>query len=111
MRFISIVLIALLALVRCTFAASAIDMDRMGEADRIINEAIEHKNIPGGVLLVERGEKNIYFKAYGNRAVQPEVVGLDDRSCQPSIHAALLPLMEVEGFAEGLYQMNERMLQ
>ncbi|HEV8291871.1 MAG TPA: serine hydrolase domain-containing protein, partial [Tepidisphaeraceae bacterium] len=47
-----------------------IDATRMEEADRIIEEAIARKGIPGGVLLVERGGKTVYLKAYGNRSVQ-----------------------------------------
>jgi len=47
---------------------------RMEDADRIVEAAIARKGIPGAVLLVERGGKTVYLKAYGNRSVQPEVV-------------------------------------
>ena len=47
---------------------------RMEDADRTIEAAIARKGIPGAVLLVERGGKTVYLKAYGNRSVQPEVV-------------------------------------
>src|SRR5437867_4105520 len=52
---------------------AAIDLGRMLDADRIIEQAIARKGIPGGVLLVERGGKTVYLKAYGNRSVQPGV--------------------------------------
>src|SRR3954470_4622720 len=40
-------------------------------ADKLIEAAIERKEIPGAVLLVGRKSGVIYEKAYGNRAVQP----------------------------------------
>src|SRR6267142_6913693 len=49
------------------------DATRMEDADRIIEQAIARKGIPGGVLLVDRGGKTVYFKAYGNRSVQPAI--------------------------------------
>src|SRR5215510_407147 len=57
-------------------AAAAIDSARMAEADGIIEAAIARKGIPGAVLMVERGSKTVYLKAYGNRAVQPEVAAM-----------------------------------
>src|SRR5436853_7441543 len=54
-------------------ASAATQLPRMEEADRIIDAAIARKGIPGAVLLVERGGKTVYLKAYGNRSVQPEV--------------------------------------
>src|SRR6266550_605377 len=54
-------------------ASGPIDAARMEEADRIVEQAIARKGIPGGVLLVERGGRTVYLKAYGNRSVQPSV--------------------------------------
>src|SRR6266566_256927 len=54
----------------------AIDAVRLEEADRIVEAAIARKGIPGGVLLVERGGKTVYLKAYGNRSVQPAVAAM-----------------------------------
>jgi CubicO group peptidase (beta-lactamase class C family) len=42
-------------------------------ADKLIEAAIERKEIPGAVLLVGRKAGVVYEKAYGNRAVQPSV--------------------------------------
>src|SRR6266568_6479074 len=49
------------------------DLPRMEAVDRVIEQGISRGNIPGGVLLVERGGKTVYLKAYGNRSVQPVV--------------------------------------
>src|SRR5258705_5777955 len=72
MRLISCLLLAILGGGCANHSAkTAIDARRMSDVDRVINEAIERKNIPGAVLLVEQGGQNVYFKSYGNRAVQP----------------------------------------
>jgi uncharacterized protein YbbC (DUF1343 family) len=42
-------------------------------ADEAINDAVAKKNCPGAVLLVGRKSGIVYEKAYGNRAVQPQV--------------------------------------
>src|SRR5437660_12147890 len=57
-------------------APAAVDAARMEDADRIIEAAIARKGIPGAVLLVERGGKTVYLKAYGNRSVQPAVAAM-----------------------------------
>src|SRR5882672_2853408 len=57
-------------------APATVDSTRMEEADRAIEEAIARRGIPGGVLLVERGGKTVYLKAYGNRSVQPAVAAM-----------------------------------
>ena len=53
--------------------ATASEALRMEATDRVIEQGISRGNIPGAVLLVERGGKTVYFKAYGNRSVQPAV--------------------------------------
>src|SRR5947208_6405258 len=52
--------------------AKLLDPIRMEMADQIIGDAIGRGDIPGAVLLVGRGDQNVYLKAYGNRAVQPQ---------------------------------------
>src|SRR5213075_2672391 len=54
-------------------AKAATDAPRMETADAVIEAAISSGGIPGSVLLVERGGKTVYFKAYGNRSIQPAV--------------------------------------
>jgi len=65
--------IALLALLICPLAdaAALVDDAVMTRADRLIEDAIAAKQIPGAVLLVGRGSSVVYRKAYGQRAVEP----------------------------------------
>jgi uncharacterized protein YbbC (DUF1343 family)/CubicO group peptidase (beta-lactamase class C family) len=46
--------------------------DKLAEMDAAINQAIADKKCPGGVLWFEH-QGQVYHKAYGNRAVVPEV--------------------------------------
>src|SRR5437660_11153207 len=46
--------------------------DKLAEMHASINQAIADKKCPGGVLWFER-QGQVYHKAYGNRAVVPEV--------------------------------------
>src|SRR2546426_4131056 len=80
MRLFSILLLTFLVggCANQTSNVVALDAQRMSEVDRVINDAIERKNIPGAVLLVERGGQNLYFKSYGNRAVQPAAVAMSN---------------------------------
>src|SRR5258705_5646833 len=57
--------------------APADDALRMEATDRVIEEGISRGNIPGAVLLVERGGKTVYLKAYGNRSVKPAGVAMN----------------------------------
>src|SRR3954469_6458124 len=60
----------------CGIAKAATDGPRMEAVDAVIEQGISRGNIPGAVLLVERGGKPIYFKAYGNRSLQPAVAAM-----------------------------------
>src|SRR4051794_33192153 len=50
----------------------SIDTRLMDGADQLINESIARGDIPGAVLLVSRGDRVVYRKAYGNRSVEPQ---------------------------------------
>jgi len=50
----------------------AFPLDKCQAMDQAIGQAIQEKRCPGGVLWVEH-QKAIYHKAYGNRAVVPEI--------------------------------------
>ena len=65
--------IGLLALALCPLAdaAALVDDAVMTRVDRLIENAIAAKQIPGAVLLVGRGSSVVYRKAYGQRAVEP----------------------------------------
>ena len=47
--------------------------EKLTQVDRVINEAITAKEIPGAVLSVVRGNDIVYLKAYGNKSVVPTV--------------------------------------
>ena len=82
MKKIALIWAALLA-VFVTFAGEPLkistpdkcgmDESRLYQVDRVIEEAIADKTIPGAVISVVRGDKIAYLKAYGNRALVPEV--------------------------------------
>ena len=47
--------------------------EKLAQVDRVINDAITAKEIPGAVLSVVRGNDIVYLKAYGNKSVVPTV--------------------------------------
>ena len=47
--------------------------EKLAQVDRVINDAIAAKEIPGAVLSVVRGNDIVYLKAYGNKSVVPTV--------------------------------------
>lgn len=53
------------------------DSKRLHNADRIIEKAIDNKEIPGAVLAVVKDGKMAYLKAYGNKQVFPSVQRMD----------------------------------
>lgn len=46
---------------------------KLAQVDRVVNDAITAKEIPGAVLSVVRGNDIVYLKAYGNKSVVPTV--------------------------------------
>ncbi|HWD21079.1 MAG TPA: exo-beta-N-acetylmuramidase NamZ domain-containing protein [Verrucomicrobiae bacterium] len=63
-----------LAVAGCWLAAvsawGAFDAARLREADAAVRDAIDEGKLPGAVLWIEHGP-DIYWKAYGNRALAP----------------------------------------
>jgi uncharacterized protein YbbC (DUF1343 family)/CubicO group peptidase (beta-lactamase class C family) len=49
------------------------DLARLARVDAVINEAIKEQKLPGAVLLVGRGNRTVYLKTYGRRALTPTV--------------------------------------
>ncbi len=49
------------------------DPAKLAQVDRVIEEAITEKTIPGAVISVVRGDAIVYLKAYGNKSVVPSV--------------------------------------
>ena len=53
--------------------AVSVDPRRLDAIEPIVREAIAEKKLPGAVVLVGRGDRVLYHKAIGNRAVTPTV--------------------------------------
>ncbi len=47
--------------------------EKLAQVDRVINDAIATKEIPGAVLSVVRGNDIVWLKAYGDKSVVPSV--------------------------------------
>ena len=56
------------------------DTQKLLQADKIIKEAIENKEIPGAVLAVVKDGKMAYLKAYGNKQIYPTSIKMDVNS-------------------------------
>jgi uncharacterized protein YbbC (DUF1343 family) len=67
---VRLTLFTLLAAGRTSFAADAAPPD-FGRADALIETAIDRGLAPGAVLLVGRGDRTLYRKAYGSRSLLP----------------------------------------
>jgi uncharacterized protein YbbC (DUF1343 family)/CubicO group peptidase (beta-lactamase class C family) len=50
---------------------AGVDTHRLDGIDDVVQEAIESRKLPGAVVLVGRGDRVLYQKAFGRRAVQP----------------------------------------
>ena len=51
---------------QATPESHGMDSEKLAQVDRVINDAIAAKEIPGAVLSVVRGNDIVYLKAYGN---------------------------------------------
>ena len=58
---------------------TGIDAGRLEAIPEIVEQAIAEKKLPGAVVLVGRGDRVVYQKAIGQRAVEPsrEAMTLD----------------------------------
>jgi uncharacterized protein YbbC (DUF1343 family)/CubicO group peptidase (beta-lactamase class C family) len=54
-------------------AQVTVDPRRLDAIEPLVREAIANKKLPGAVVLVGRGDRVIYQKAFGNRALVPAV--------------------------------------
>jgi uncharacterized protein YbbC (DUF1343 family)/CubicO group peptidase (beta-lactamase class C family) len=52
-------------------AASGIDLTRLAALDRVVDEAIAERKLPGAVVVVGRGDAVVWRKAYGRRVIAP----------------------------------------
>jgi uncharacterized protein YbbC (DUF1343 family) len=70
--FRALVLWVALTVVGLRASGADLDTKTLHKMDDAINQAIDDQKCPGGVLLVEHG-KSKYLKAYGDRALVPEI--------------------------------------
>jgi uncharacterized protein YbbC (DUF1343 family) len=95
-------------------AAHGFDLPRLSRLDAVIAEAIAARQLPGAVVLVGRGDRIVFQKAYGDRAVVPsrEPMTLDTifdmASLTKPVATATAVMMLVE---EGKIRLNDRVAQ
>jgi hypothetical protein len=71
---IAVVLSAALALSKTvpgSPAGAGLSTARLALIDGVVAEGIAHGDLPGAVVLVGRGNRVLFRKAYGDRAVLP----------------------------------------
>lgn len=51
-----------------------LDEDRVSQIDAVVESEIEKGHLPGAVVLVGCGDATLYFKAFGDRAIEPSRV-------------------------------------
>ena len=97
-------------------ATAAFAQDFAGSAllDQAIDEAIQHDEIPGAVLIVGHDGKIVHRKAYGNRALVPkaELMTVDtifDCASLTKVIATTSSLMKL--FEQGKFRLNDRVTQ
>jgi CubicO group peptidase (beta-lactamase class C family) len=84
--------------------------EKLKNADKVILESIERKEIPGAVLAVVRNGKMAYIKAYGNKQVYPEIVPMtentvfDMASVSKSMSTAICAMILLE---QGKIRLND----
>jgi uncharacterized protein YbbC (DUF1343 family)/CubicO group peptidase (beta-lactamase class C family) len=59
-------------LLAASLHAAPFDKAKLAQVDAVIEEAVAQKRIPGGVLWIEH-ERDVYHRAYGNRARVPQI--------------------------------------
>jgi CubicO group peptidase (beta-lactamase class C family) len=79
-----------------------LNIEKLKNADKVILESIEKKEIPGAVLAVVRNGKMAYIKAYGNKQVYPDIVPMtentvfDMASVSKSMSTAICAMILIE---------------
>ena len=56
---------------RGSASAAGFDLARLDQIPPLVEQAIADKKLPGAVVLVGRGDRVVYEKAIGHRAVVP----------------------------------------
>ncbi len=98
----------------CATALSAQTFSGANDIDAAIDQAIAEGRLPGAVLVVGHDGQVIYRKAYGNRAVLPQVEAMTpdtifDCASLTKVVATTSSLMKL--FEEGKFRLNDRITQ
>src|SRR5437868_8288691 len=91
--------------------AAGVDLARLDAIPALVEQAIADKKLPGAVVLVGRGDRVLYQKAIGNRAVSPatEPMTLDtifDLASLTKVVATTTSVMKL--VEDGKIRLNER---
>jgi CubicO group peptidase (beta-lactamase class C family) len=110
---VTLILFALQAIAqleRVEPSAVGLNGEKLKNADKIILESIEKKEIPGAVLAIVRNGKMAYIKAYGNKQVYPDIVPMtentvfDMASVSKSMSTAICAMILIE---RGQLRLND----
>jgi CubicO group peptidase (beta-lactamase class C family) len=55
-------------------APASVDPDRLTRVDAVVQAALDRKELPGVVILIVHRDEVVFRKAYGRRAVKPDLV-------------------------------------
>jgi uncharacterized protein YbbC (DUF1343 family)/CubicO group peptidase (beta-lactamase class C family) len=95
----------------CATAVSAQTFSGGPAIDLVIQEAIAQGRLPGAVLLIGHNGQIVYYKAYGNRAIEPRVEAMTedtifDCASLTKVIATTPSLMKL--FEQGKFRLNDR---
>jgi uncharacterized protein YbbC (DUF1343 family)/CubicO group peptidase (beta-lactamase class C family) len=91
--------------------AASIDLHKLDAIEPLVREAIVEKKLPGAVVLIGRGDRVLYQKAIGNRAVVPaaEPMSLDTMFDLASLTKVVATTTSVMMLVErGKLRLNDR---
>ena len=92
-------------------AARGVDISRFDPFRTVVERAMAEKKLPGAVVLVGRGDRVLYQKAFGRRAVEPapEPMTLDtifDLASLTKVVATTTSVMKL--VEDGRIRLNDR---
>ncbi|MBN2268973.1 MAG: beta-lactamase family protein [Sedimentisphaerales bacterium] len=73
-----ILILSLYTLTGCQPSATKVARKKLKALDGIIDGEIEKGNFPGAVVLVGRGQKTLYRRAFGNQMITPRVEPMNE---------------------------------
>jgi len=80
-RFIRILFLIFIAFLALPLAAGTpparLDQEKLSQIDAVVNEEIAQQNIPGAVICVGQGDEVLYWKAFGDKIIEPNKEPMD----------------------------------